>query len=145
MHRACAWDQLTDAGKSSLLQHFSQCSQAPPSSKAKPSASRPTRSIQASDVESFVLVYRALAVGSDDDDGNHINQDDDNLHEDNQEQEDQEELCTMLTKSKTPATHPESKSKNIPGNISRLLSSKPKNQSDKLIKGQGPVCGGPCW
>ena len=118
-------------GKSSLLQHFAQRSQAPPPSKATPSPSRSTRSIQASDIESFVSVCRALAVGSDDDNGNHIHQDEDDLHEDNQ---DQEELCAMLTKSKRPNT-PDSKSKDIPGNINRLLSPKPKNQSDKLVKG----------
>ena len=128
-----AWNQLTNAGKFTLLKHFPPCTQSTPPTKASPSPSRPPRSIHASDIESFISVYQALAVGSNDNNGDH-NQDDDHHHNDNQEQEDQEELYAMLTKSKK-ATTSNPKTKNIPGNISRLLSPKPKKPNDQVVKG----------
>ena len=116
-----AWDQLSDAGKLSVIQHPNQ------SPNANSSPARPTRSIKASDIDTFVSVYRALAVGSDDD--NTTIQDDDDQQDDNQEQED---LHAMLTKNKSPKPNPDSK---LPGNINRLLTPEPKTKTDKLVKG----------
>lgn len=138
-----AWDQLSNHGKASILKspsnhptlppnqkkHDGNTQSLPPTRKKRDNHTQslsPTkpfqRSINSSDLRSFISVCNALRMGSPDD-FTDINDD----NSDNEQETENDDLCAMLTKNIAknngkPPPPLRGNDDNIPGNIRRLLS-----------------------